>query len=114
MEPVSIATIVVLTIGGGIGVYSAALALGIRHGIDWDHIAAITDITSTAASSSVSEEREGWLLGEPGVSLTDEGHHLVHGEHTHDPHGQAGFSGPRAEGASTSATAVATRALPIS
>ena len=26
-----------------------ALALGIRHGIDWDHIAAITDITSTTS-----------------------------------------------------------------
>lgn len=67
--------------GGGIGFYGAALALGIRHGIDWDHIAAITDITS--AASSVADERESWLLAEPGVQLTDEGHHLVHGEHDH-------------------------------
>ena len=37
-------------IGGSIGVLGAAMALGIRHGIDWDHIAAITDITSTAAT----------------------------------------------------------------
>jgi hypothetical protein len=79
MEIMSIATI--MAISGGAGIYSAALALGIRHGIDWDHIAAITDITSTA--SSVSEEKEGWLLGEPGVSLTDERHHLQHGEHSH-------------------------------
>jgi high-affinity nickel-transport protein len=31
------------------------LLLGIRHGIDWDHIAAITDITSTTASASAAE-----------------------------------------------------------
>ncbi len=35
---------------GGTGVLvGGALALGIRHGIDWDHIAAITDITSTTS-----------------------------------------------------------------
>lgn len=35
---------------GGMGVLvGGALALGIRHGIDWDHIAAITDITSTTS-----------------------------------------------------------------
>ena len=33
----------VLSIVGSVGVISAALALGLRHGIDWDHIAAITD-----------------------------------------------------------------------
>ena len=26
-------------------------ALGFRHGFDWDHIAAITDITSTTSAS---------------------------------------------------------------
>jgi high-affinity nickel-transport protein len=31
----------------GIGVLIAALLFGFRHGIDWDHIAAITDITSS-------------------------------------------------------------------
>lgn len=67
-----------LAIGGGIGVYSAAVALGIRHGIDWDHIAAITDITS--ASASLDDTNESWLIGEPGVMLVDERHHL---EHTH-------------------------------
>ena len=36
---------------------STALLLGIRHGIDWDHIAAITDITSTAAAADAGEER---------------------------------------------------------
>jgi high-affinity nickel-transport protein len=39
----------------GIGVLVTGLALGIRHGIDWDHIAAITDITSTTAAAGVAE-----------------------------------------------------------
>ncbi len=67
---------------GGAGVYTAALALGVRHGIDWDHIAAITDITSTTAG--VGEEEESWLIAEPGVMLTDESHHTVHGPHHHE------------------------------
>ena len=46
-------------IGGSLGIVAAALALGIRHGIDWDHIAAITDITSTTAAAHRSDER--WL-----------------------------------------------------
>ncbi len=78
--------VIVLTagIGGGFGVYAAALALGIRHGIDWDHIAAITDITS--ASSSVTDEDESWLMGEPGVMLTDQSHHMQHGPHDGHAH----------------------------
>jgi high-affinity nickel permease len=64
--------ILALGVGGTIGVLGAALALGIRHGIDWDHIAAITDITSTAASI---EDEEAWLVREPAVMLTDESHH---------------------------------------
>jgi hypothetical protein len=35
----------------GIGLLVTAALLGIRHGIDWDHIAAITDITSTTATA---------------------------------------------------------------
>src|SRR3990170_4754385 len=62
-------------IGGSLAVVGGALALGIRHGIDWDHIAAITDITSTTAASHEAEE--GWLTGEPGVMLTDESHHSL-------------------------------------
>lgn len=62
-------------LGGSIGVVAAALALGIRHGIDWDHIAAITDITSTTAATHGSDER--WLTGEPAVMLTDESHHSL-------------------------------------
>lgn len=71
-----------LTITGSVGIVTAALALGFRHGIDWDHIAAITDITSTAADSSVVNEEQ-WLVREPGVMLTDESHHaLAHGAQT--------------------------------
>ena len=39
----------------GLGVLVTGLLLGIRHGIDWDHIAAITDITSTTAAASSAE-----------------------------------------------------------
>ena len=69
----------ILSIVGSVGIVSAALALGLRHGIDWDHIAAITDITSTTAELPDSEK---WLTGEPGVMLTDESHHSI--GHSHD------------------------------
>src|SRR5262245_28846331 len=68
-------------ISGGIGIYTTAVALGIRHGIDWDHIAAITDITS--ASATTTDEQESWLLAEPGLQLSDESHHLEH-SHAHE------------------------------
>ncbi len=73
-----------LSITGSIGIVGATVALGIRHGIDWDHIAAITDITSTTVTSVESSEK--WLTREPGVMLTDESHHtLAHtqGDHVH-------------------------------
>ncbi len=41
---------------GGVGLLGTALVLGIRHGFDWDHIAAITDVTSTTASADIAEE----------------------------------------------------------
>ena len=46
----------VTTSPAGIGVLVTGLALGIRHGIDWDHIAAIADITSTTAAAVVAED----------------------------------------------------------
>ena len=76
--------VLVTAIGGGIGIYAGALALGIRHGIDWDHIAAITDITS--ATASVEQPDESWLIGEPGLMLTDESHHSQHGPHAAHDH----------------------------
>lgn len=50
------------------GILLSALAFGFRHGIDWDHIAAITDITS-----SQQERRQSVLFG----SLYALGHALV-------------------------------------
>jgi hypothetical protein len=38
------------------GLLTTALLLGMRHGIDWDHIAAIADITSTTSAADVAEE----------------------------------------------------------
>jgi high-affinity nickel permease len=35
---------------------ATALALGIRHGFDWDHLAAITDVTSTTATADHAEQ----------------------------------------------------------
>ena len=40
---------------GAPGLLLTALLLGIRHGIDWDHIAAIVDITSTTAAADAGE-----------------------------------------------------------
>ena len=59
---------------GSVGILGGALALGIRHGIDWDHIAAITDITSSTAGVEAGEER---LVKEPALMLTDESHHTL-------------------------------------
>ena len=39
-----------------VGLLATALTLGFRHGIDWDHIAAISDITSTTAAAEAAEE----------------------------------------------------------
>ena len=44
-----------ITVPAGFGVLVTGFVLGIRHGIDWDHIAAITDITSTTASAGMAE-----------------------------------------------------------
>ena len=44
--------------GFGLGLLVAALLLGLRHGVDWDHIAALTDI-----SASQDEPRSGFKLG---------------------------------------------------
>jgi hypothetical protein len=57
----------------GIGVLVTGLALGIRHGIDWDHIAAITDITSTTAAAGAAE------AAHADQHETTAGHHHGHG-----------------------------------
>ena len=40
---------------GAIALLITALVLGLRHGIDWDHLAAITDITSTTGAAQAAE-----------------------------------------------------------
>ena len=68
--------VVILAIGGvSLSLIGGALALGFRHGIDWDHIAAITDITSTSATPPTA--RETALMSEPGIMLTDESDHSI-------------------------------------
>ena len=39
-----------------LGLIGTALALGFRHGFDWDHLAAITDVTSTTATADHAED----------------------------------------------------------
>lgn len=41
--------------GGAIALLLTALVLGLRHGFDWDHLAAITDITSTSGAAQAAE-----------------------------------------------------------
>ena len=40
---------------GAIALLITAFVLGLRHGLDWDHLAAITDITSTTGSAQAAE-----------------------------------------------------------
>jgi high-affinity nickel-transport protein len=75
----------------GIGVLITGLALGIRHGIDWDHIAAITDITSTTAAAGVAE------------AAHEEQHRSVSGDH----HGHGGSAEQRAHNAGPGAATLA-------
>ncbi|CAN5521613.1 hypothetical protein BH20CHL7_BH20CHL7_09630 [soil metagenome] len=71
----------------GVGVLVTGLALGIRHGIDWDHIAAITDITSTTAAAGAAE------AAHADQHATTTGHHHGHGG---DPELRAHDAGPGA------------------
>ena len=87
----------------GIGVLVTGLLLGIRHGIDWDHIAAITDITSTAAATSAAE------AGHAQQHRSVEGHEHGHGGTTElQAHGAArerGTSGPGTAGSGAATAA---------
>ncbi len=59
--------------GGALGLISTALVLGIRHGFDWDHLAAITDVTSTTATADAAE------LGHEAVHVARHPHQHAHG-----------------------------------
>jgi high-affinity nickel permease len=80
-----------------LGVLVTGFLLGVRHGIDWDHIAAITDITSTTAAAGMAD------------AAHVEQHRSVAGHrHTHggDPEIRAHDAGP---GSATLAPALAVR-----
>src|SRR5262245_23492322 len=59
-------------LAGLLAIIGLGFALGLRHGIDWDHIAAITDITSSAVTNNEAEA-EGQMMavaaGAPGISI---------------------------------------------
>jgi high-affinity nickel permease len=73
MEPLITAAISTAPTVAGVGVLLTGFVLGIRHGIDWDHIAAITDITSTTAAAGVAE------AAHVGQHVTVPGHEHGHG-----------------------------------
>ncbi len=96
-SPADLVSLPLFAVGsaGGLGLLVTALLLGIRHGIDWDHIAAITDITSTTSAADA-----GTVV-----------HELQHGTPTHDhEHAHGGLSELRAHDLGPGA---ATLALPV-
>ncbi len=64
---------------GGVAIALGMIALGFRHGFDWDHIAAITDITSTTTASHADVDVPA------GAPVRPSGHseHLTAHEHSH-------------------------------
>src|SRR5215212_2956478 len=54
---------------GALTLMGTALTLGVGHGIDWDHIAAITDISSTASASTAARSRRAGRLDWRAVGL---------------------------------------------
>ncbi len=64
---------VVAATTGGVGVLITGLLLGIRHGIDWDNIAAITDVTSTTSVADTADAVHRT------AHQTDPGHNHEHG-----------------------------------
>jgi high-affinity nickel-transport protein len=82
-------------LGEALGLLLTALLLGLRHGIDWDHIAAITDITSTTAAGEAGEagheehhragEHDHGHGGAAELAAHAEPGTVPAGEHTHEP-----------------------------
>jgi hypothetical protein len=74
---------------GSIALLSTALVLGLRHGIDWDHLAAITDITSTSGAAEAAElEHSEEHLRTPAHQHTHGGpdEAVAHATSEHRPH----------------------------
>jgi high-affinity nickel-transport protein len=81
---------------GALPLLTTALLLGLRHGLDWDHIAAITDITSTTSAGEAGEagHAEHHRAGDAPHSHGGADEIAVHagpagssapGEHAHEP-----------------------------
>jgi high-affinity nickel-transport protein len=51
-----VAPFAAIAVGSGLGILITGLLLGFRHGFDWDHLAAITDITSTSTAADAGTE----------------------------------------------------------
>jgi high-affinity nickel-transport protein len=71
LEPVTLLAAAEAT--GALGLITTALVLGVRHGFDWDHLAAITDVTSTTATAEHAE------LDHEAVHASVAPHHHAHG-----------------------------------
>jgi high-affinity nickel permease len=71
-------------VAAALGLIGTALALGIRHGFDWDHLAAITDVTSTTATAEHAE-------------LHHETEHATETRHVHAHGGAAELAAHEAE-----------------
>jgi high-affinity nickel-transport protein len=76
---------------GALGLITTALVLGIRHGFDWDHLAAITDVTSTTATADAAElDHEATHEHAAEHALAHEHEHGGAGERAaHEPHAPA-------------------------
>lgn len=59
-------------LGGLLAIIGLGFVLGLRHGIDWDHIAAITDITSSTVTNKEAEAETQMVAvtaGGPGMTV---------------------------------------------
>ena len=70
---------------GTVALLVGTLALGFRHGFDWDHIAAITDITSTTTASHADVRVS---VGAPVIPRGHDEHVVLH-DHAHAAAGAA-------------------------
>ncbi|MEA2676911.1 MAG: hypothetical protein QOJ81_1052 [Chloroflexota bacterium] len=73
---------------GTIALLLTAFTLGLRHGIDWDHLAAITDITSTTSAAEAAEVEHEEAHEEHGHGHEHGGSEELeaHETETHAPH----------------------------
>jgi high-affinity nickel permease len=67
---------------GALGLITTALVLGIRHGFDWDHLAAITDVTSTTATADAAELDHAAVHERRSHQAPPSGHAHAHGGRT--------------------------------